>query len=315
MPSGQARSVASSVIATALLLWAGGFSPVAASAADTNGAVSGYAWSNQTGWINFGASEGKIKITNTEISGYAWGSSAGWINLSPSQGGVRHDGLGHLSGFAWGERLGSIDFSGVTIDALGKFHGQATGKLAGIITFDCDYCGVTTDWRQAPAAGAPAPSGNNSFSSPGVGSPIIPQLPASPLPPFDQIFGAGGPPPGIDELPVILPPVAVATLPATRNISRTPRTANRAAVATLKKTGTVKSAPAIPKAASPDLKPDKNAPASIQTKTTAPALKKTIQGNQKKESLPTRILAALTAAIKASYTKIFAGIFNFFRQR
>jgi len=104
-----------------------------------------YAWSNNLGYINFE----NVIVSNDSISGYAWSANAGWIKFDPAQGGVFNDGTGNLSGSAWGTNLGWIDFNGVSIDgSTGKFSGTASGELVGIITFDCGYCDVRTDWRQ-----------------------------------------------------------------------------------------------------------------------------------------------------------------------
>jgi len=97
------------------------------------------------GYINFE----NVIVDNSTLSGYAWSENAGWIKFNPAQGGVTQDGNGNLSGSAWGERLGWIDFGNVAIDtANGQFSGTATGTLVGTITFDCpNYCDVRADWR------------------------------------------------------------------------------------------------------------------------------------------------------------------------
>ncbi len=106
-----------------------------------------YAWSENGGWVNFGTTEGNVRITDTAITGYVWDQNYGWINLSPSQSGIVNDGEGNLSGFAWSENGGWIDFSSVEINTIGKFTGMASGSSYGRLTFDCVNCSVTTDWR------------------------------------------------------------------------------------------------------------------------------------------------------------------------
>lgn len=106
-----------------------------------------YAWGEKIGWVNFGCKNCNVKITDSEVSGYAWSENYGWINLSPEKGGVKNTPEGNLSGYAWGENLGWIDFSGVWIDATGRWKGSASSSIAGEINFDCDYCVVKTDWR------------------------------------------------------------------------------------------------------------------------------------------------------------------------
>ena len=126
--------------------------PLVTFASETNGTImgggdAGHAWSDQTGWVSFVTDSSNVAITDSGITGYAWSANYGWINLAPASGGVAVAADGSLSGHAWGESLGWIDFSGVSINASGVFVGQATGDVIGILTFDCDYCSVTTDYR------------------------------------------------------------------------------------------------------------------------------------------------------------------------
>lgn len=105
-----------------------------------------YSWSDQVGYINFA----NVVIDNSALSGYAWSKNSGWIKFNPTNGGVLNDGGGNLSGYAWGEQLGWINFDNVSIDtSTGRFSGTATGDLIGTLTFDCPtHCDVRTDWRQ-----------------------------------------------------------------------------------------------------------------------------------------------------------------------
>lgn len=124
--------------------------PIAGSfvfASTTDGTVTGVAWSNNIGWINFGITTGDIHVTDTVLTGEAWNKYFGWIKLDPTNGGVTNDAEGNLSGTAWGSNIGWIDFSGVIINSSGLFTGTANGTNAGIINFSCANCNVTTDWR------------------------------------------------------------------------------------------------------------------------------------------------------------------------
>jgi len=107
-----------------------------------------YAWSNNSGYINFE----NVIVGDSSLSGYAWSANNGWIKFNPTSGGVFNDGNGNLSGDAWGEGLGWINFDGISIStSTGKFSGIATGTLVGTINFSCpNYCDVRTDWRPAP---------------------------------------------------------------------------------------------------------------------------------------------------------------------
>lgn len=125
-----------------------------------------YAWSENGGWLNFGAENGGIMVEDATLSGYAWSENLGWISLNCSNDnscnavsyGVANDGEGHLSGYGWGENIGWIDFSptngGVTIDSSGNFSGYAWGENIGWVIFNCadvDVCDnasfkVKTSW-------------------------------------------------------------------------------------------------------------------------------------------------------------------------
>lgn len=141
----------------------------------TNGTIDStykYAWADEIGWINFGASGGSVQITDSAFTGYAWSENYGWINLNPSTSGVANNGEGTLSGYAWGENVGWINFSGVTINSEGQFTGAATGDVVGTINFNCSGCEVKTDWRPVSLRGGGGlPSG--AYSAP-VSLPLFP---------------------------------------------------------------------------------------------------------------------------------------------
>ncbi len=122
-------------------------------ASTTNGTVSGYAWSSNYGWLNFGCDNCGVTINDTSLSGYVWNDNIGRINLSPANGGVLNTSRGALSGYAWSENVGWINFSGVSITDAGNFIGQASGDNIGTINFGCDYCNVQTDWRPSTVRG------------------------------------------------------------------------------------------------------------------------------------------------------------------
>lgn len=48
---------------------------------------------------------------NGNLSGFAWSENAGWINFRPQHGGVSIDTItGKFDGYAWGENIGWISF-------------------------------------------------------------------------------------------------------------------------------------------------------------------------------------------------------------
>lgn len=161
-------------------------SPVFVHAASgTVSATYRYAWGNNAGWVNFAPTQSTVTVSDTVLSGYAWSTNDGWINLSPSQGGVTNDGHGTLGGFAWDPSAGWVSFTGVTIDAAGLFHGQATGANGYAINFDCANCNVQTTWRATTVSNAAttvAPAG--AIAPIFVSSPPAPQPP--PTPPENQ---------------------------------------------------------------------------------------------------------------------------------
>ncbi len=120
-----------------------------------------FAWSENTGWLNFASSNGGVMVTDTNISGYIWSENLGWISLNCSNSNscavsnyeVANDGEGNLSGFAWSDTVGWINFSptngGVKIDSGGIFSGYAWGENFGWIVFNCqdlDVC-TTSDFK------------------------------------------------------------------------------------------------------------------------------------------------------------------------
>jgi hypothetical protein len=96
--------------------------------------ISGYAWGDEIGWINFDLEDTAVTIDADTgvLSGYAYANSGGWINFSPTT----------VSG---GEAVG------VTIENNGDFDGWAwvSGAYGGWMKFDCATSAtcVSTDWR------------------------------------------------------------------------------------------------------------------------------------------------------------------------
>ena len=109
-----------------------------------------YAWSENTGWINFAPSSGGgVTISSTALTGFAWSENLGWINFSPTSGGVLNNGAGQLSGSAWSENGGWIDFApagiNVTIDGSTRaLSSYAWGENIGWINFSVPSPAVTT---------------------------------------------------------------------------------------------------------------------------------------------------------------------------
>lgn len=119
-----------------------------------------YAWVAQTGdRVNFDCAQCSVTVTDTAITGYAWGESLGWINFAPTNGGVVNNGSGVLSGSAWGQGAGWINFAptngGVSI-VNGFFQGHAWSQNYGWVEFSCPSltkC-VQTAWGASSGSGS-----------------------------------------------------------------------------------------------------------------------------------------------------------------
>lgn len=138
--------------------------PFFAHASNTVGTInvgSVYGWGEKAGWLNFGTPNSSVVITDSRLTGYFWSDAFGWVNLAPNLGGVFNNNNGVLSGAAWAEGLGYIDFTGIVINSVGRFTGTSgtAGSLFGRITFDCDNCSVTTDYRPANVRPSPVSGG------------------------------------------------------------------------------------------------------------------------------------------------------------
>jgi len=155
--------------------------PLAAFASSTNGTVSGYAWSAQIGWVNFGVSGGAATIADSGMAGSAWNENRGWITLHPSQSGVTVDANGNLSGSAWMQGTGWINFTGALVNSSGVFTGTtATGDNGVAINFSCSQCHVTTDYRpsnfRTSGSSSTSTTGGPGGGSGGIGSGASAQL-------------------------------------------------------------------------------------------------------------------------------------------
>lgn len=162
-------------IITLILSGVFGFFQKSVYASSTDGTIDStykYAWGENIGWLNFGTTEGNIRVTDSALTGYIWAENIGWISLNCSNHGVSpcsvdykvvNDGEGTLTGYAWSENTGWINFNptygGVTINSSGEFLGYAWGENIGWIVFNCsttnscatvDYK-VKTDWRPQSA--------------------------------------------------------------------------------------------------------------------------------------------------------------------
>jgi hypothetical protein len=159
--------------------------------------ASTYAWSDNGGWVNWNPANGNVTVSDAGLSGYIWNANFGWINLSPTYGGVTNDGHGVLGGFAWGQDTGWVDFTGVTIDASGVFHGHTVAQsIFGTMTFDCTNCSVRTTWRAGTASGGTTPAGAGGGNGPPLSGPLSfgYNAPSTPMPTGQSASSTATPP-------------------------------------------------------------------------------------------------------------------------
>ncbi|NVN90121.1 MAG: hypothetical protein HXX11_05900 [Desulfuromonadales bacterium] len=133
-------------------------------ASDNISAIDKYAWSENSGWVNFRSGFAGVTVDTNHLSGHTWLENVGWIKLgsdgigpyqnsSPTNWGVNRDTQGNLSGFAWSEAWGWINLrpagGGVNIDPVTKvFSGYAWGENIGWIHFASTQ-GATIPYRVA----------------------------------------------------------------------------------------------------------------------------------------------------------------------
>ena len=147
--------------------WSGG--PVAATMVMVmgTGGVSGYAWNDAIGWINFGYASGSVAVSSTKLTGYAYNDNIKEIALdcatspagnmcSTSTFKVNYSSsTGDLSGYAWNDTIGWISFNcsdaGLCTNSnykvninktTGVFTGWAWNDAVGWISFNCADAGV-----------------------------------------------------------------------------------------------------------------------------------------------------------------------------
>lgn len=126
-----------------------------------------HAFSENTGWVNMRPdTNAGVRIefdgATGALSGYAWGENIGWICFPTNGfGGVTINAAGQLSGYAWGENVGWIYFpthghGGVTLNtSSGEFTGSAWGGNIGWIRFNGTNFGVRSVAFDRQSQGTP----------------------------------------------------------------------------------------------------------------------------------------------------------------
>lgn len=92
----------------------------------TDTGMTGYSWSSELGWISLSCTNDSscstvdYGVTNNGsgiLSGYAYGETTGWIDFSPENGGVTISNEGIFTGTAWSDQVGWITFNCSTMDS------------------------------------------------------------------------------------------------------------------------------------------------------------------------------------------------------
>jgi hypothetical protein len=164
-----------------------------------------------------------LSITDAGISGNAWGDEIGWINFTPTGGGVTvNPTTGVLSGTAYSSVGSWINFSatgqsvrlvdnGAGSDFLG--YAWVSGAKGGWLKFDCADAGacVKTSWRSIPNrpnAGGSSSSGGGTRITNDVTTPETNPAEPNPVPinPADSAISAPAEGLGIGADGSVLPP-------------------------------------------------------------------------------------------------------------
>ena len=155
---------------------------------------SGYAWSENIGWISFNSTSGggsdygvQIDPSTGDLSGYAWSENIGWISFNrvdtgnppaaPFDGGSGpiasyNSSTGELTGWmralSYGDGWdGWIRFENASIDASGDWHGWAWGDMVvGWISFNGSDPGAGGNYKVNSSI-SQSPTATNLLVSPG----------------------------------------------------------------------------------------------------------------------------------------------------
>jgi len=119
-----------------LINFSGGNSNVKAS--NSSRTFSGYAWSDDLGWIAFGTADnpaGPVSYDGTSglLSGKAYAFNTGAyldFNALPRNSNVRVSANGSFSGYAWSDDLGWINFNGVSATGISLVSPNAPSNVA-----------------------------------------------------------------------------------------------------------------------------------------------------------------------------------------
>ena len=116
----------------------------------TNSQVTGKMYLENYGWLELQPENGGVNLSvqevggvlRGELSGFAWGENIGWVDFGDSEGegAVYIDNNGYFHGFAWTEMIGWLAFGGVS-DLTSGFWPQTTWRPS--LQVDQDQDGVS----------------------------------------------------------------------------------------------------------------------------------------------------------------------------
>ena len=109
--------------------------------------LSGYIYSESSGWISLNCSNANscstidykvLKDDMGVLSGYGYSENGGWVNFNPNFGGVKIDSANNLSGWVFTENSGWLDVDGAKIisvndlknDILSASEKASSGNLS-----------------------------------------------------------------------------------------------------------------------------------------------------------------------------------------
>ncbi len=148
-----------------------------------------------------------FKVGNTaegQLSGFAWGENTGWINFN-SKVNCDKDNNNFSDLACGGDNTTTLngDFK-VKINSNGEFEGYAWSQNFGYIEFDCRVNGacIKTDWRPKSVRD----SGNNSGGGSSTTPPVV-------VPPTEPVVPPVVVPPTEPIIPIVTPPVIPPTPP------------------------------------------------------------------------------------------------------
>ena len=121
------------------------------------------------------------KAANSPVTGYAWSDNIGWIQMNPAFGGVQlDDSTGIFSGYAWSDNIGWVDFAPASGYPEMPNEGAKLNLSTGQVTGWIKALSAANGWDgwikmsgTSPAYGVSADLGTGVFSGYAWGSDVV----------------------------------------------------------------------------------------------------------------------------------------------